>query len=256
MAITVIPTSKQSTTATFLAAATLLGAVCAFIFTSRELVAAVRTQQPVKVEVQPQADVPLAITSIYVTSSDLKQPDFTYEVVNTNNKPISAYAIRHEVTIGATQTSGVTFTSMWSHSSLLQPQSKIVEQSVGTTYGATVSGVMLSVDFVEFADGSTWGADTFKMSEKLAGRRTGGRTALKEFREKSNLHGPGAVSSMLEEEISLAPQVDKSPIWKEGFEEGIKIVRLRLQHAKRKGGLSALESELLKPFDISEEREQ
>jgi hypothetical protein len=255
VAIVISPFSKsRPTIPTILGVVLLLGSLFTFTLVAQELIASVRTQLA-QVEVRTQAGVPLTITSINVISTDPNQPVFTYEVVNAKDKPVSAYAIRHDVTTGTTETSGVSFTSLWTVSSLLYPQTRTPEEFGRTTYGATVSKVVLSVDFVEFADGSTWGFDTFKMSEKLAGRRAGGQATLKTFREKSKTHGLSMVSSALEEEPSLAPQADKSPIWKDGFEEGIRIVRIRLQHAQRKGGLSALESELLQPFDISDGRQ-
>lgn len=240
---------------TLLAAAMVIGAVVTFVLTAQELIAAGR-KQAVNVEVQNQPGVPLSITSLNVTSSDATKPVFTYEVINTNDQPISAYAIRHDVIIGTAQTSGVTFTSRWSVNSLLYPQTGSAEEFGSTTYGATVSKVILSVDFVEFADGSTWGADAFKMSEKLAGKRVGGEAALEMLRGKSEMHGLTAVADAIEEEISLASEQDKSELWREGFAEGVKIVRLRLQHAKSKGGLPALKSELLLPFDIAKGRKQ
>lgn len=255
MAITITPSYKSRTTVTtILGVTTLLGSLFAFTFASQELITAGRTQ-PAKVEVLTQAGVPIAITSINVTSSDTKRPVFTYEIVNSKDKPISVYAIRHDVTIGTTETSGVSLTSLWSVNSLLYPQTRSQEEFGGTTYGATVSKVVLSVDFVEFADGSTWGSDSFKMSEKLAGRRAGGRAMLQVFRDKSKAHGLIAVSDDLEADFSIAPQADKSPLWKDGFGEGVRIVRVRLQHAKRKGGIPALDSELLQPFDLSDGRQ-
>jgi len=94
------------------------------------------------------------------------------------------------------------------------------------------------------------------MSEKLAGKRAGGQAALKMFRGKSKMHGLPAVANAIEEEISLASEQDKSQLWKDGFAEGVKIVRVRLQHARSKGGLPALKLELFQPFDISKGRKQ
>src|SRR5687768_14363553 len=43
--------------------------------------------------------------------------------------------------------------------------------------------IKLSVDFVEFADGSSWGEDSKGKSKYLAGTREGARYAIKLFRE-------------------------------------------------------------------------
>lgn len=261
---TSIPTLKsfeaRFRVTTLLAVTMVICSVFTFVLTARELVAAVRKQavegeaQKLNVEVQNQSGTPLSITSINVTSSDATQPVFTYEVINTKEQPISAYAIRHDVIIGTAQTSGVTFSSRWTGNSLLYPQTASAEEFGSTTYGAPVNKVILSVDFVEFADGHTWGSDTFKMSEKLAGKRVGGETALEMLRGKSKMLGLNAVAEAIEEEISLTAEKDKSELWQEGFAEGVKIVRLRLKHAKSKGGLPTLKEELHRPFDISKAR--
>jgi hypothetical protein len=247
--------SLSSRILNFSAGLALLASLLIFALTSRELSAAGKAQAA-SIEVLAQAGVPLAITSIVSSTSDPKQPTFTYEVVNSSDKPVSAYAIRYDVTVGASQTSGAAFTTLWSANSLLQPQARSAEDFQNTTYGAAVSKVILSVDFVEFADGNTWGADTFKMSEKLAGARAGGSAALEQLRGEAKARGLKSVADLIDKEIKLTPQTDKTETWKEGFEEGVRSVRARLQHAKRKGGLSTLESELFQPFDVSEGRRQ
>lgn len=240
---------------TILAAASLLAALTTFTLTSRTFLAANKPQL-VNVEVQSQVGSPLSIGQIRPFASDPKQPTFGYEVSNLSDKPISAYAIRHDVALGKTQTSGVMLISFWSISSLLYPQAKNVEDFGGTTYGVAVNKITLSVDYVEFADGSTWGPDTFKASQRLAGKRAGGRLSLKNLRDKFKARGVASVLEGIEQELNLAPPPDKSDIWKEGFKEGTNLVRLRIQHAKSKGGLSAVEAELLQPFDVSEGRQQ
>lgn len=238
----------------FLIAAALLIAVSTYVLTAQELLAVNKTQA-VSVEVRGQEGTPLAISSINTVSSNPQQPVFSYEVINSGDKPVSAYAIRHDVTVGNGQSSGVTLTTLWSLNTLLYPHASNPEDFRGRSYGAEVSKVVLSVDFVEFIDGTTWGQDTFKMSEKVAGNRAGGRAVLNKLRDKSSTRGLTAVLEAINGEIMIAPRTDKSQLWKDAFEEGIKTVRVRLQNANRKGGLPALERELIRPFDASERRQ-
>ncbi len=50
-------------------------------------------------------------------------------------------------------------------------------------------------------------------------------------------------------------QSDQTPLWREGFDEGVRIVQAKLNHTKHKKGVAALERELLEPFDVSERRQ-
>jgi hypothetical protein len=147
-------------------------------------------------------------------------------------------------------------TSLRSGDSLLYSQARVEENFMGITYTAEVSEVLLSIDFVEFEDGTTWGADTFKMSEKLAGRRAGGKAALDKLRVLAKARGLKVVVGSLEENMEMAAPSSGSELWKEGFNEGVRIVQATLMYVQRQNGDAALERELLKPFDISERKQQ
>ncbi|MCP9495750.1 MAG: hypothetical protein MSG64_14985 [Pyrinomonadaceae bacterium MAG19_C2-C3] len=249
---------------TLLSSLVLIGSLFLFVSTAQELWATVRVQAA-RVEVQTQANSPILITSISIVPSDPKAPTFGYEVVNVGSKAISAYVVRHDTYDGDVQSggSGMTFKSMWSFNSLLHPYARHDETFAGVTYGTDISKIVLSVDFVEFADGSTWGADTFQTSEKLAGRRAGGRAVIKKLRDIRKVSGLKTVSDTIESDTNPLPvvtittaEMEKSQLWKEGFDEGVRIVRVRLKNAHRKGGSIAMEVELSKQYDVSEERQR
>ncbi len=236
-----------------LSAAALAFALSAGVLSVWGFFAASRPRAVV-VEVRSQEGCPLTVRPLGPAPSDPQQPVFNYEVINSGRRPVSAYAIRHDVTVGSSQTSGVTLTALRSSDALLYPSASSAEDFRGRRYGAEVSRVVLSVDLVEFADGGAWGDDTFKMSEKLAGTRAGGQAALRELRRTFAARGLSAVGEAVEGEIVIAPPTDQSELWKESFAEGGRIVRARLQSAKRKGGLPAVERELNRPFDALEGR--
>lgn len=246
---------NSSNWATIFSVLILAAAALSLVFSSRELSAAIKTQE-VSVTAQAQAGAPLTLRITHVTPSDTKAPEFSYEVLNTSPQAVSAYAIRHDVTVGKSQTRGIMLTSMRSGDSLLYQQARVEENFTGVTYAAEVSKVILSVDFVEFEDGTMWGADTFKMSEKLAGRRAGGKAALDKLRQLSKTRGLKVVVDSLEENMEVAAPALESELWKEGFDEGVRIVQVTLKHAQRTKGVGALEQELSKPFDISERRQE
>ena len=96
---------------------------------------------------------------------DPHKPSFEYTVVNNNDKPIRAYTIRRD--------DGLTGSNLSMLNSPLQPGQSLWEALGNTTYSEPVQAILLSVDFVEFTDGTFWGPDTTRSSQRLAGIRAG-----------------------------------------------------------------------------------
>jgi hypothetical protein len=211
------------------------------------------------VTVQTQLDSPLRISTTEVTSTDPLTPGFNFTITNTSNRLIRAYAIRHDTSsdLGENSGSGLMFFHLSSIESLLKPSQAIQEtHPASATYSQPVKTIILSIDFVEFDDGSTWGADTFKSADRLAGQRAGGHAAINKLRSILRAGGPAAVvRAMTTEEANASPQSGGSKEWQDGFQAGFGIVRNRLQRAQNKGGLAAVAAELDQPFDASEGRQ-
>lgn len=213
-----------------------------------------------KISIKKQDDSPLVISSAFVDSTDAFKPSYRYVITNISNKPIRAYAIRHDATFGKenAKSSGSTLSHLISIDLLLAPNMFRHEaEGNSTRYTSAVTEIELSIDFVEFADGSSWGDDYFKSAENLAGQRAGGKAAIKYFGEKIKLNGIDALNGEIEKEnIILSNKLNTSKIWQHGFQTGVGIVRQRLKEANYKGSLDAIKQELEKPFDASEGRKQ
>ncbi len=248
-------TMKTPHTLTALGVLFSVGTVCLLLLT-----AIAATQQTPKIIIHEQQGSPVIISAQYVDASTPTRPIFTYVLANVSGKPIRAYTIKHEVSYGDDQykSRGANSVQLPSMSQALLPSQSRQEEGGGEArYNQPVNEIVLSVDFVEFADGTTWGEDEYKFAEKLAGVRAGGKAALKKFREKLNKGGLDALSDVLTQDDITAPDIlNGSQERKEGFETGVSVVRNRLRRAKDKGGLEAVTRELAKPFDASEGREQ
>lgn len=214
-------------------------------------------QSPI-ITVQQQDDVPLQISNAVIDSANLIKPKYTYIVTNVSAKPIRVYAIQQQVIYGEEKSTdrGLTLSHLTAITRLLQPQSsKTVDGGGNSSYPKSISEIVLSVDFVEFADGSTWGEDSFKSAESLAGQRAGGKAAIKHFREKLKAKG---FNALVEADETVLPEDanGKSQMWLEGFQTGFSLVRHKVKDAKSKGGITFVTQELEKPFDASEGRLQ
>ena len=100
---------------------------------------------------------------------------------------------------------------------------------------------MLSVDFVEFADGTVWGPDTTRSTERLAGTRAGMSAERVRLLKVLKGSGEAAVISALESREEVSPSPGHSAEWSEGFRTGILQYRARLRRIHSDNGFSQVE---------------
>lgn len=235
-------------------AGTLLGALLFFV-NGRSLS---QTKDPRVVTIR-QTNSPLLLLSTGVESTNPLEPHYWYSVTNTSDKPVSAYAITQRVSLGpGTPVISTSFTYLPSDNLLLRPhESRQENGGVGKTYPKAPIEITLNVDFVEFADGTRWGEDSGKSGDRLDGLRSGGREAIKKYRDVLDHKGVAGLEAAMSDSSFLKPSFEagRSTDWQDGFRTGLNIATQRLVSAKIKGGLEGVKSELDKPFD-SKDRER
>jgi hypothetical protein len=205
----------------------------------------------------PQQDSPLLITIGLVDASDPLSPQITYAIQNISNKPIRAFTVLEETATKSTKSKGSTIINIMSAAKILQPGQIERNTFIGHRFAEPLLTLTLSTDFVEFADGNTWGKDTQQSAENLAGQRAGGRETIKKLRELMLMQGDVNVANLVNGknvEI-IAPPPGHSESWRYGFQTGHNVVLRRLRDAHEKGGSRNLVSELHKQFDASEGRQ-
>lgn len=215
----------------------------------------------ITIEVKKQEGSPLVITGAYADSGGLR-PRYGYSVTNITDKLIRAYTIRHDVLFGKelAQQTGDDFRLRVTEDQFLKPNQLVQELEGGySKYSEEVNKIVLSVDFVEFADGSTWGDDFSNSAERVAGYCAGIRTAAEGYGQKleSNLYD--VFSKDIERNaVDFALQVDKSKssFWKDGFINGIGIVRNRISALSQKNGSSAVREEIQKLHSAVDGRQE
>ncbi|MBC7932779.1 MAG: hypothetical protein H7Z38_19630 [Rubrivivax sp.] len=230
---------------------------CLAFFTNKEthsrLAAAAPQALTLRIESQPQS--PLQFSSTNILSSDPFSPKIEFTVTNTGAKGIRAFTVSREVVTDAGSRRAAILTNLTTQRKVLQPgQSK--SDTVNEPYSPVpISSIILSIDFVEFVNGETWGKDAYKSGERLAGQRAGGRAAYEHFRQLLTRKGSSALlKAITSEGDELVPPQQNSPEWQDGFKTGVGLVRLRFNRAKKEGGLRGVELELQQPYDTSERR--
>jgi hypothetical protein len=209
---------------------------------------ATQTQDSV-ITVEVQDNAPLTISSVASTSPNYADPEileFGYYIINTSPKPIRAYAIKQGLSVDGTR-GGVTVSlyNLQVANSVLRPnESSFIGDSASLTPGKK-NIVILSVDFVEFSDGSKWGSDSIKSSVQAAGQRAGAKSVSERLLQILN---KGKIEDVIREieEASTTVEVppNESEEWRIGFRQGRVSVLNRLRRAKVKNGTRELDREL------------
>jgi len=203
---------------------------------------------------QEIADAPLRLSAqTKWATTDQQMLEVYFTVTNVGDKPVRAYAVR--VSRGSeTQDGGCFLNNIERVGKILQPN-----QSLGKSTWRPVpesdaqTPVDLTLDFVEFADGTVWGADGCQSAERLGGLRAGARAAKLVFKKKLSEKGiDGLIGHLYASDPDLAPQDGHSDAWKSGFNGAINSLRERVRKANVEGGLPEVEAALQRPFDASE----
>ena len=243
---------------------------------------------PEMYKVKPQPDSPLRLSvETYWLDAKLETKGVYgngYEayssVKNLSDRTVSAYAVRPPVGI---EIPGLCVRNL--------PPDKILQpgQSEGTSTWGSYSPSMpvhtFEVDFVEFTDGTTWGADLCRSAESLAGQRAGGAAAAGRLLELLAVGDPDAVMKTVRGELAgwgpdavfkeavrlglarrgpdgalMAVKVESSdaardsvhsPVWELGFLIGTKSMAYRVRDAFKKSGPEGVESTLRGPYDAA-----
>lgn len=212
-----------------------------------------RGEGPEVYKVKPQPDSPLRL-SVKTTWLDLKLKtrwtdpslyELTTRVENVSDRDVSAYTVR--------KTPGVNIPGLcdWhtGRGRVLRP-GQSAWQSTPSAYSPSSPVHTYEVDFVEFADGTTWGADVCRSAEYRAGERAGAAAAAARLLELLAGAGPDAVMKAVEEELAaclpdaVAKAKVKSGLVGCGFDAVLKeAVKLGLARRGPDGVLKAVEGE-------------
>jgi hypothetical protein len=204
----------------------------------------VQTQSPI-VMVQPQMGTPLVVTAARPVSSDPQNLDITFYLTNVSNKPIRVYAIKQEVEAGGTRSYSVSLHNLDLTNSALQPNQSLSDFDTYQVLAGKEHHLTLSVDYVEFSDGTKWGGDSAKSAERTAGQRAAAYVLSKRLLKILSTGNPDDVMSALETNAAkIEPPAGRSDEWKEGFRHGNSVVIGRLKRAQQKGGSLQVEREL------------
>lgn len=197
---------------------------------------------------------------IAVTETDVLPATKSFRVnltvKNVSEKAIRAYTIRYDVVADGDDSNGSEMSMFMSPKSMIFPgQSKNSGVGGNQNYSAYIDSIRISIDFVEFDDGTTWGRDTFKSAERLAGWRAGAKAIRQYLSQKLQSSELVLFMNELEsEEFEFPIPPDKSEIWVQGYKSGVSSLRARVRNAQQRGNREDIEKAIKMPIDASERR--
>ena len=164
-------------------------------------------------------------------------------------KPIRAYNIS-QITLRGTQDSrGMLLSNLELSNVVLRPGQYFTESITYQPSADKPNQVTLSVDFVEFADGTTWGPNLYKADEMLDGQRAGAREAKKRILKAYKSDGVQAALNLVEDPATAAPLPEAAQTWKAGYNRGYSFTTRRLKALLKEGEINKVEAELRRLSD-------
>jgi len=167
---------------------------------------------------------------------------------------VSAYAIRYDiVSNGQPHPGGVELNNISAARFLLQPREARTTTIGGVHYSLPIERIVVSIDFLEFTDGTTWGADTYSSAEVLAGMRAGAQAASRHLLQLLTELGPATFAKGLERPADVVIPDGHSTKWAEGFQRGTAFIMERTKHEIRDSSAAEVERVLSLPIDALDE---
>ena len=118
----------------------------------------------------------------------------------------------------------------------------------GKLYSHSTEKLYLSIGYVEFEDGSTWGEDYQKQSEHISGFNEGRKAAVKHIKNLLGSQNKNELTDLFKksiEEINSPVANDKqTEKWQRGFSSGYKFVWFTLKNAYEDKDLEAVSQKL------------
>jgi len=202
---------------------------------------------PAIVTVQPQMDTPLVMSAPRIVGGNEEYKEIAFDLINVSDKPIRAYAIKQEVVVAGTPRSRTAlFISLdLTNSPRLQVNQLTTSSNTFDLIPSKEAHVSLSIDYVEFSDGTIWGPESAKYAQVSAGQRAAMQVLSKRLRSFLSAGNPDEVMSAIETgAASIEPPAGRSDEWKGAFRLARNSIVSHLKRAQAKGGLNQVDREL------------
>lgn len=198
-----------------------------------------------------QPDSPLQLSDAVPKFEIIKEIDgreWKQLYINLSKKNISQKTIRAYTLIVPMELEWSGLTCPSSSKGLLHiNQQRKGEINLGSYDEDSPKKIEISVDFVEFTDGTTWGLDVSNSSQTLAGMRAGGKAGQEYLLKIKGEKGINRVIEAVDEVQNISLPENQNNDWQRGFKIGLRSLSSHIKNAYKKEGIKGIEIELQKP---------
>ena len=180
-------------------------------------------QTPVVVRALSQPKSPLQIT---VTDIDNSHPSYQKVLIavrNSGEKSVRAYVVLVETKSGGKALMTSFSTRIFQHNQV-EPE-EFLEERANIKSNDPIS---LTIDYVQFTDGTSWGKNTQEKSLEISGILEGRRTAIQHLKQLLVEKDEVSIANLLNQEPSKIVIESSDPAkpltWQKGFQRGYKSV--------------------------------
>jgi hypothetical protein len=192
-----------------------------------------KDQTPIVPEIVKQKNCPLTITIINVDNSASSFQKVDFVLRNVSNKSVRAYVL-----LGQANTTGKINTYSFATKFLRANEFHEGEVFLERVAIRESKQLFLSIDYAEFEDGSSWGADSQGFSKNISGERAGRLAAIRELKNVITSDNLAYLTGLLNQDITEMaidlPKSKQSEGWKKGYKTGYKTVFSMLQSSEEK----------------------
>ena len=190
---------------------------------------------------------PLTISAAHSSSTNPQDTEISFNVTNVGRKVITAFSFSQELEADHKTQQTITTNYLELSDRNLQPNGSMIDYSSYEPISEEQHHVTLSIEFVRFSDGTTWGIDSAKSAERIAGQRAAVYILSRRLLKILNKGNAGDVMLAVKSgATNIDPPAARSEEWKEGFRLASSTLAHRLTEAEGKGGWVKVEVELRK----------
>jgi hypothetical protein len=192
-----------------------------------------------------QPGSPITISAARGGVSNLETTDLEFTITNVSQKVITAFAYYQDVEAAGDklQTSALQYLQLTD--TQLPPNQSMINYSAYQNLSSEKHQVTLQIDYVQFADGTTWGADFYKSGDAIAGERAAATLLTKRLVKILNTANAGQVMSAIEAGAgNIEAPSTRTDQWQQGFRLACNTLVRRVKEAESKGGWPGVQAEL------------
>jgi hypothetical protein len=210
-------------------------------------------QKIVNVDALLQQDSPLLLSISNVNNSEKDFQTINYVAQNTSSKSVRAYVMLQKDSIGL----GKTVTNYF-YPAFLAGQTITNSISIERPNVKPDAKILLAIDYVQFADGTFWGADAESQSERISGHIEGYKYAVSDIKRVLAEKNGARLVGLLRQDITASNPTTmdqtKPELWQRGFVTGYRTVLSRLQTVFAQKGIEEVSNKLsdMGKFELEE----